>query len=490
MRYLSFIKKYSGYFNSVKWGSYAIFVSFLRQICLVPFFLTAVSGHAYSFWLILNTLAVLVAALSLGHLHYCSNYLNLAFHKEADMAAEFKAVNNSNYTYLLLQLALAGVLCFPPVLSFISGFSQEYISANEGMLCFLLLFGGRFVSQYTGLFVLRLMEPLGLIKKTLKYQTLSDVTDFIFTLVAIMATRSILYTTAAVFAANIAYAALLIWYVKGKVPYTISCFKITGWQQSTRFIRSSFFLNGSFVVEKIYDSGINLIVVAFFSTAALPLFYTTKVLSNIFYRFSITMILPLFPEVQKQYALKEYGQILATMKKFWAISGFVMIVAIAVGMPLIPWVYTLWTKDELHFDARLMSFLFMGVLFQNFATIVYEFYKKTNLSRQMLLLNVIRVTVMVVFIKVFGTYLYLPGLGISFFIAETMCACYSLYQLSVVFKNHGTIKIVKPFLFPVLIFSISLGFYIAYLNYLMLLVGAVLGIMASISKVKTALDKL
>ena len=456
----------------------------------MPFFLTAVGGNAYSFWLLLNTIAILIAALSLGHLHYCSNYLNLAYHKGIDMKAEFKAANSSNYTYLLVQIVLAGVLCYPPVLSFFSGFSQSYIIIEHGILCLLLLFGGRFVAQYISLFVLRLMEPLGLIKETLKYQTIAEFIDFTFTLVAIMATHSILYTTAAVFIANVSFGSIALLYVKKKVPYAISYFKITPWQQSVRFLRSSGFLNGSFMVEKVYDSGINLVVVAFFNTAALPVFYTTRVLSNVFYRFSITMILPLFPEVQKHYALKEYANILATIKKFWAFSGFIIIALIAVGMPLIPRIYSIWTKNELQFDIRLMGFLFMGVLFQNFATIVYEFYKKTNLSRQMLLLNVIRVSAMVLFIMVFGAHLYLPGLGVSFFIAETVCACYCLYQLSGVLKGQHILNSASPFLLPVVIFSISLGLYVVHLNYLVLLAGAVAGLLISIRRVKAALSKL
>lgn len=461
---LNFIKSGAGYFNSVKWGSYGVIISFLRQICLVPVFIFTVGSYGYSFWLILSTIVILVTGLSLGHLHYSSNLVNITYHKKGDVSNEILKIQGANYTYMLLQIVIGVLLSFTPVLSLVSSFPKSYIQANHAGIGFFLLLVGKVFFQYCSLFVLRLFEPIGRINTTLKYQAIAELVDFLTILITIFTTHSIFYTCIAVFVSNIIYSVAVMIYVSKNVPYKLEL-KQSNFPESYRFIKTSFSLNASFLVEKIYEVGLNLIIVRVFNTALLPVFTTSRVLTNIFYRICIVMVIPLFPDIQKKFALNEYGYIVHKMKLFWSILSMLIIICITAGLPLLPYIYSLWTGNKLAFNLPIVCFLFMAVSFQNFGMIINEFFKKTNFSKQILILNTIKSVITIGAIVVFGQLGYLPGLGIALLLGELLCLLYSMSVLRGIFKNKITTRVLINYLLPVVLFCVSVLIYLCILNY-------------------------
>lgn len=466
---LNFIKSGAGYFNSVKWGSYGVIISFLRQICLVPVFMFTLGSYGYSFWLILSTIVTLVTGLSLGHLHYSSNLVNITYHKKGDVSGEILKIQGANYTYMLLQIVIGVLLSFTPVLSLVSSFPKSYILANHAGIGFFLLLTGKVFFQYCGLFVLRLFEPIGRISTTLKYQAIAELVDFLTVLITVVATHSIFYTCIAVFASNIIFSTAVMLYVRKNVPYKLEL-KKSNFPESYRFVKNSFSLNASFLIEKVYEVGLNLIIVRVFNTALLPVFTTSRVLTNIFYRICIVMVIPLFPDIQKKFALNEYGYIVNKMKLFWSILSMLIIVCITAGLPLLPYIYSLWTGNKLAFNLQIVCFLFMAVSFQNFGMIINEFFKKTNFSKQILLLNTIKSVVTIVAMVVFGRLSYLPGLGIALLLGELLCLLYSMHVLKSIFKSKISTRVMVNYLMPIVLFCVSVLIYLWMLNYWVFLV--------------------
>lgn len=461
---LNFFKPEARYFNSVKWGSYSVIISFLRQICLVPVFILTVGSYGYSFWLILSTLVILLTSLSLGHLHYSSNLINITYHKKGNVDNELLKIQGANYTYILIQILLGVILSFTPVLSLVSSFPAGYIRVHQAGIGFFLLLVGKIFFQYSSLFVLRLFEPVGRINTTLKYQAIGDMFEFLTILVTVFTTRSIFYTCIAVFVSNVIYSVVIILYVSKNVPFKL-VLKKSNFPESYRFIKNSFSLNASFLIEKVYETGLNLIIVRVFNTTLLPVFTTSRVLTNIFYRICTVMVIPLFPDIQKKFALNEYGYVVNKIKIFWSILSLFIIVCVTIGLPLLPYIYSLWTGDKLTFNLQIVCFLFMAISFQNFGMIINEFFKKTNFSKQILILNIIKSVVTVTAIVLFGRINYLPGLGIALLLGELLCLLYSIYVFRSIFKNKITIKVLINYLLPVVLFCISLLIYLWLLNY-------------------------
>ncbi|MFP9112549.1 hypothetical protein ACLI1A_01315 [Flavobacterium sp. RHBU_3] len=472
---MGWLKTKREYVNSVKWGAYGIGVSFFKQVCLLPAFLHAVGYNQYSFWLVLFSISSLIASVSLGHYHFVANYFNLVYKKGADPEGVLKPVVASNFIYAILQVLGVIFVCLPGVLSMFSGFSESYIADFQGEFCFIFLFVSRVLFFYATLFLGRLLEPFGYVRETMKIQTVGDLFDVLITLLVVLITGSLLYACFAVALTSALFFLVVSAHVKKRLGFSLRL-HFSKFGEGIAFIKESFLLNASFFVEKAYEQGVNLIVVLFFSAQCLPIFATTRVISNVFYRFSLISILPLFPEIQKYYVLGNYKYTARVMQKFWVYSSFAIILVIVLVFKLLPYIYELWTKGEIKFNLGLITSLFIGVLFQNFATIIYEFFKKVNLSWQMLLLNVIRVAVICLGMFLFGRINYIPGLGIAFLSAELLCCFTGFAFLQNIFGEQLKKRQIVYYLFPVLFFSCTLGMYMIFENYLLVCAGGLVSL--------------
>lgn len=461
------------YLSSVKWGAYGIGVSFLKQLCLLPAFLYTVGDYHYSLWIFLTAVSILLGSISLGHFHYCSNYFNLAYHKEKDVEPAFRSINTANLIYVGLQILMIVFLFLPAHSTLFPGFSSDIVKANQGVLCLVALSLSKVLMSYSGMFLSRLLEPLGRIRQTLKLQALADFIDFVVTLVTILATSSLFTTCIAVLISSALFFAFVLLYVQRYFSYSL--FSVSdNLKDGVLFVKQSLVLNTSFFLEKIYEQGIHLVVICMFSASVLPVFNSTRTVSNIFFRFSLIAILPLFPVIQKYYALKNYGYVITIFKKFWVISALVIIALITVGYPFLPYAYKVWTKGNIAYNDILMGSLFIGVLFQNFASVGYEFFKKVNYSLYILSLNVLRVLCMCVCMYAFGRMDYLPGIGFSFSIAEFICSLCSILFLKKVFGSSLEIRSYMIYMLPFVLFSGCLGISVLCNNYMPLFAGAVI----------------
>jgi len=461
---LNIFKSGAGYFNSVKWGSYAIAISLIRQLCLVPVFIISVGEYGYSFWIILSTIVTLLTALNLGHLHYSSNLINITYHLNGVVDDEIRKIQGANYIYIALQIIIGVLFSFTPILSSITSFPIHFISQNHGGIGFLLLLTGRICFQYSGLFILRLLEPVGRIKTTLKFQAIGEMIDFATIAGTIFFTGSIFLTCVAAFISNLLYTLAMSILVSRNVPFKIAM-KSADISGSLPFIKSSFSLNSSFLIERAYDTGLNLIIIRVFNASVLPIFTTSRVLTNIFYRICWVMVIPLFPDIQKRFALKDLEYVLDKIKLFWSFVSVFIIISVTLALPFLPYIYSIWTHNKLGFNIYVVCFLFMAVSFQNFGMIINEFFKKTNFSKQILILNTIKCSVTISAIAIFGLIAYQPGMAIALIFGELLCLIYSVHILIRIFSGKISWGVVTSYSLPILFFCFSLLIYLWKFNY-------------------------
>ncbi|MFL9844964.1 polysaccharide biosynthesis protein [Flavobacterium rhizosphaerae] len=460
----------SGYFNSVKWGTYSIGISFLRQFLLVPAFMLTVGSRGYAFWIAISAIAGMICALNLGHLHYASNVLNLAYHKNHDVQQEMRQVQGANYFYLILQSVIGLVISLPLFLSMFTSFPVSYIQQNSFSTGFLFLFFGKITYQYCNSLLLRLFEPVGNIRITLKYRAIGELVDFSATALTIYFTRDIYLTCLAVFIVNILFSLINLYVVNTHIPFQVIVFKDIDIKKSLKFVKQSFVLNMSFLVEKIHEVGLNIIVVTFFRPEVLPIFSTSRTMTNIFYRFGNTAVIPLFPAIQKQFTKNNLDYIYSTIKKYWEISTTVIIACITIGLPFLPFIYTYWTKGKLEFNVEIVAFLFMAILFQNFGMIINEYFKKTNFSRQILFYNIIKSGITVLAIVICSYIQYKDGLGIALLAGEAIATVYLIMLFLSLFKAVAVGKTIIDYFIVITLFCASVIFYLFTNNYIIFLI--------------------
>ncbi|HEX8017624.1 MAG TPA: hypothetical protein VF465_20525, partial [Flavobacterium sp.] len=309
------------YFKSLKWGFSSIIINFFKQIILVPIFILCVGKELYSFWLIISTVVFMIRAINLGQLNYSSNVINLSYHIKDNIKEELAVSQGANLIMFCSQLIIGLILSSEYILGYITNYESFFLTKVSAQICVVFLLVSAIFYQYSTLYLLRFFEPLGKINITIKYQTIGEFFDFVVTALTIYFTRSILLTCLAVFIFNMLYSISLFFFIKKRVPFEIPLFRNLDLKKSLEQIRKAFLLTISFLIEKIYEIGINLVVVRVFSAGLLPVFTTSRVLSNSSLKVSNTMTIPLMPGIQKQFALEEKHLILQKISLFWRISG-------------------------------------------------------------------------------------------------------------------------------------------------------------------------
>lgn len=463
------------YFKSLKWGFSSIIINFFKQIILVPIFISCVGKDFYSFWLIISAIVFMIRAINLGQLNYSSNVINLSYHIKSDIKEELAVSQGANLMMLFLQFFVGLVISSQFILGHITNYESAFLTNVNAQLCVVFLVVSTILYQYSTLYLLRLFEPLGKINLTIKYQTIGEFFDFVVTALSIYFTRSILLTCFAVFIFNILYSVSIFYFIKKRVPFEIPLFRNLDLKKSFEQIRKSFLLCISFLIEKIYEIGINLVVVRVFSSALLPVFTTSRVLSNSSLKVSNTMTIPIMPSIQKQFALEEKHLILQKISLFWRISGTLLMSCMTVAIPFIPYLYKLWTVNQIEFNMKLLFFLLIAILFQNHAMILTEFLKKTNLSRQILVYNLIKVPTTVIFILISGIYnkgIHFVGIGLL--AGELTGLTYLLIIMSILFNGFKPWKEIIKNLLPILLFTITFTIYLFASNYLIFLISNIL----------------
>jgi len=466
---LSLFKLEPGYFNSVKWGSYSIAISFVRQIVIVSVFIATVGKHDYAFWLVLSAIALMIRAINLGQLHYTSNLVNLNYHIKHDISKELMSGQGANILCMCAQVVLGIVIAYPPILAFFTNFDLGYITSIHAQYSFILLVFSRVILQYVSLYLLRLFEPIGKIQVSIKYQVIGETLDFLIIVAAIYLTQSIFYTSLALFIFAILFSVYIYYYVKKNVPFTIPFIKGINYKDSFIVIRQSATLTFSFIVEKIYEVGLNLVIVRAFATAALPQFDTNRKMSNAFYRVSNVLVTPILPSIQKEFTLKNENYILDKMTVFWRFSNAMLLLCVTIGMPFFLDIYTKWTSNKIDFNLNLICYLFMAIAYQNYSMIFIEFFKKTNLSKQMLITNIVKVSATIAAILLFGYYNNVGGMGIALLLGEIISLAYALLIIIAIFKSRHAINVFVGNLLPVILLSLTLLLYVFSLNYLLFL---------------------
>jgi len=466
---LSSLKFEPGYFNSVKWGSYSVAISFIRQILIVPVFIASVGKHDYAFWLVLFAIALMIRSINLGQLHYTSNMVNLNYHIKQDISKELMSGQGANVLYMMAQVLLSIIISYPPVLAYFTHTNLKYVIDIHAQYSFILLVFSRILLQYVSLYLLRLFEPVNKIQHSLKYQFIGETLDFLVIVATIYITHSILFTALASFVFAVFFSAYVYYYVKKHVPFSLPFIKDINYRDSFTVIRQSATLTFSFIVEKIYEVGLNLVIVRAFASSVLPQFDTNRKMSNAFYRVSNVLVTPILPSIQKEFTLNNESYILNKMSIFWRFSNAMLLLCVTVGMPFFLKIYTKWTNHVIDFNLNLICYLFMAIAFQNYSMIFIEFFKKTNLSRQMLINNIIKVSTTVAGILIFGYYKNVGGLGIALLLGEISALVYALLVVVAVFKSKPAIKIFFVNLLPAVLLSITLVMYIYSLNYWLLL---------------------
>jgi O-antigen/teichoic acid export membrane protein len=358
------------------------------------------------------------------------------------------------------------------LLSSLTQFDLNFIEVNSGSLIFIMLMLVRIPNQFVMLFYVRLYEPIGDIHKSLKYQMLNVGIEVFFTLLILVLTRNLLYVSIGlVIVVNLFNIVIISKITKElNLNLKISLIKISDFFIT---IKNSFLLSIGFVIEKIYENGLNAVVSKAYLPEFVPLFGTGRVLSNSALKFSNVASEPLMPNIQKSFALNDVKSINNFFFKYWRITSNFSIVFIVVLIPFLEKLFNIWTKNKLEFNLILIVSLLASMLLQNYSMILNQFIRRTNNSKLLIYYNLIKVSLTLLCLFLFGKNLFVWGLGVSLLIGEFISCIFLVLS----FKKSlfiGNIKEVFTFFLLLTIMSIILIIYSFNQNFLLLVLSALL----------------
>ncbi|WP_348713002.1 hypothetical protein [Tenacibaculum sp. 190524A05c] len=367
-------------------------------------------------------------------------------------------------------MILAILVSFPEVIQLYTQYGYNEIIDVKAQYSIFFLIISTVVYQYASLFLLRLLEPVGKINLTIKYQAIGELLTLLVTGLVIYFTKSIFNTCLVMFIMNIFYCIYLYFYVRKELPFSLFMTKGFSIVQGLKIIKESFLLSISFVIEKVYEIGLNLFVAKLFSPTVLTMFSTNRVMSNASVKVSNIITIPLLPDMQKQFALKDKTGIILKMKKFWNVTSLLIVVFLVLVLPFIEPLFNIWTRGEIEYNNKLVVYMFIAIVFQNYSTIIVELMKKTNLSIEILIYNLVKVLVIICMFYFSSMNSFIEGLGLSLFVGELV----SLFLISyILYKRVINFMFFKEFLktiFPLLLFASSMLIYAEINDYYFLFV--------------------
>ena len=464
--------KNSNYFKSVKWGFISILVTFLNQLVLVPVFLYYFDKKIFGIWLMLSTTVLTIRALNLGQLNYSANLLNLSAYSVND--SKYKEILNisfsSNIIMIIIQCIMLFVLCHDDIIKQIFDLSILEINILNLKWCLILYGFPRILYQFYNLYVLRLFEPIGKINYTIKYQTIGEFLEFLSLILACIIFKDIVMmclfslcsaTLYSIWIHHIAKKNNLIYYCK----ITKNIIK-EGFKQ----IKKSFYLTISFVIEKFIEIGLNFIVIFIYGIMIIPLFNTTRIVANSAVRISNIIAVPLMPKIQKDFTTSNINSIIRTFNLYWTYTSSVIFLGIILVIPFIELIFNKWIQYKIEFNRDLLLIIFCSILIQNFNVILIEYLKKTNHTKQILLINILKIVVITVVFylsKSMNNYL---GLGLGILLSEMLTTFVVLF----IKRKVIILSLISKNLIFTILFSLSLLFFFLHINYIYILIFSIL----------------
>lgn len=479
--------KNNAYFHSISWSFCSILLNFFKQLMLVPIYISFLGKEEFGIWLILLSIVNLIRGINVGQTNYSSNLINLNYSK-GDGSLLNKLVSyghSANIIMVVFQIIIVICISIPFVLNGITGISLSFIKNSNLSLSLLLLLIPTIIYQYATLFLLRLFEPAGKIHISIKYSFLGELVDMIGTILFIFLFKSILGMSFGIFLFNSLYSIFLIWFVKRQVHFlNHDSFKFSLNKGLSQIVKS-LLLTFSFIVEKINELGLNIVVGRLFLPINVPLFSASKTITNIALKVSSALVGPLMPSVQNNFATDNHQSNNQLIVKFWKFTSNILLLGVVGFYPIIPFLFEKWTLGKISYNGTLIVCFLMSILFQNFSSILVECLRKLNLIKEITGYNLLKVGVIIALFIVGGILKDFNFVGYAILIAEVLSTLYLYFIRRSYFADASLSRVFKWRMLINLIFSTLFIMYsFNLINYIYVIIGVIALVIVDFMKSK------
>ena len=443
--------------KSFKAQGFNYIIDIIKTILLVPFFLSNWGLETYGNYLSCLSFLALLMSFDNGFGIYVSNEYNLLFHKDVNKArhlisSALKAVILSSIiqTFLIFTLILIQYN-----LSFFF-IDIEILYALLVMCIYRLFFGTK-----KGLLV-KTLFPIGYFHRSSLIGTIEKIIEILVLIPFIIYNNSFLNAIIFICAFKSIYCLVSLFFICKwtKIPFfkTMQNGKLKEglqlYKKSLPIIFNSFF-------DKSTNDGINSIISFTIGTAFIPIYTSTKTLSNALLKIFNLFLHPIIPEFGRLYSKNQDQKIISVFK--------VTIILITLAfLPMLffshfsEYIYNFWLNSQLEFNDLLFSTLISSSLIYMFGKIFVSYFVSINNVLALTIISLIRgigiLSLSYILLYFFG----INGLGWSNLIAETISFVFTCLLIIRFWKNKNQLFSNKEiYIYSVNIIIILIGLFIS-----------------------------
>jgi O-antigen/teichoic acid export membrane protein len=396
-------------------------LSIMLQLVSVPVCLHFWGAQGYGAWLAIFAASTLLRTVDGGYVTYAGNRLNLLYHQDRQALRRVLAAGSLGLAVLgLLQLSLLGFVIAFDGLGWLLGDAALAGNSNARAALVVLVVSWLLSGSYLGL-VHRLMVPAGLLYQSAWWSMAFQAIVFVAIMFAAALRLDLLGTSLLVAGVQAGIYIASADYLRRKLPEFFPWWRAPAWRLAAADLRGSLTFAFSGFMQQAATNGMVLVVSAVLGAAVVPAFTTVRTLANLWTNVTTTLTSPLLPDMVRLHANHQPAKLLMLSKAHTWLLGTLVNLGILVSLPLLSWVYGLWTHGELVLDARLLAGLLAGILLANAGSFMSTYLAGINHERAVLVLALLRG-----FVSLIVTWLLLPkfGLaaaGVGIMAAEALC---------------------------------------------------------------------
>lgn len=234
------------------------------------------------------------------------------------------------------------------------------------------------------------------------------------------------------------------------------------WKEGVVLFKRSLSLTTNNILEQYTNNGIIVLISKTIGIAMLPVFTTTRTLTNTAIQITHIIIDPLTADLLRYKVNNDYQKIIQVFLVNWFILGIVINIPLTLVLFFINDFYEIWTAGKLIFNPLLFLFLSLSVSIINFGRPIFYFIRGLNMAKALNTISIIRFTI------TFGIALPLIQsqglwiLGFSLFISEFFCSIViPIYFLNRITSLMSMVTYVNALL-PAILLSMCYALWVHY----------------------------
>ncbi|OQY75513.1 MAG: hypothetical protein B6D44_01205 [Ignavibacteriales bacterium UTCHB2] len=451
-------------------GLFAFIVNFLQSIVLVPVILSYWGTIKYGNWLALFAGFTLLQTLDLGHQNYIANKMNILYHRDKiELQKELSSSLIIAWSIGLIELIITLIIIFSDNLSGFLGLNAEQFELATALILLVLMW---FLFGSVGGILIRLLVPVG------KYHELQWISVFI-KLVQFLSLFIIVLFKGSILNAAIVYSIVqavltffVLIYLRKKLPEFYPWWKGGKLTIGINNFFKSLALTINSIIQQLSVNGLILFVSGLYSVMLVPVFTTTRTLSNTAGNFTSIINSAVSPDVVKYYSKGEDKKLILTLITTLFLSGFVINLSLILSLYIIEPLYKIWTNNELTFDLNLFLFLAASVSFSNFGMGFVNYFFGVNKLKQFTYINVLKVACLFITAYLLVGFNELHTVAISVAVSELLSSVIlPVYLIKnekpELFKGHYKKFFIISFIPPILIIVLAILNLISIFSFIM-----------------------